>query len=357
MTIDNLATKKSQASKLSADSAKPTEPNRSIISEHTNFLGILSRCDSMRKVFSLVERVAPSSKTVLITGESGTGKELIAKALHVKSRRVGKLITVNCGAIPENILESELFGHERGAFTGATTNRKGKFQLAHKGTIFLDEIGDMSPKLQVKILRVLQDRKVDPIGSSRSLEVDVRIIAATNKVLNFEVKEGNFREDLYYRLNVIPIYLPPLRERIGDPVLLSKYFMNRECLELGREDILFSDEAERILASYLWPGNIRELENAISKLSIIFDGTTIEAHDLDFLTSRKDISNFISNKLLTEKIPDSGIKLLKVLGDIEEEYIKLALSQTNWDKKQAAKLLSISMKGLVEKIKKRNISK
>jgi transcriptional regulator with GAF, ATPase, and Fis domain len=234
----------------------------------------------VHKILGVVEKVARTRSTVLVLGESGTGKELIARAIHALSGRTGKLVPVNCGAIPEDILESELFGHEKGAFTGAVSSRVGRFQLADNGTIFLDEIGEMSPKLQVKLLRVLQERKVDPVGSTRSVDVDVRVIAATNKDLAEEVKAGRFREDLYYRLQVVPVTLPPLRDRDGDVELLARHFLDRQAADLNRPDLSFTGEALRVLSSYQWPGNIRELENLIERAAILSETDEIQASQL-----------------------------------------------------------------------------
>lgn len=225
----------------------------------TMFSGMLSGNADMHKVFGLVEKVAQTRSTVLILGESGTGKELIAKSIHTLSGRSGRLVPVNCGAIPEDILESELFGHEKGAFTGAVATRIGRFQLADGGTIFLDEIGEMSPKLQVKLLRVLQERKVDPVGATRSVDVDVRVIAATNKDLFQEVKAGRFREDLFYRLQVVPVDLPALRDRGDDITLLAEHFLRQNAQELGKNELSFAPEALQAMLQYAWPGNIREL--------------------------------------------------------------------------------------------------
>ena len=244
------------------DQSTTTLPNINISTESIlrtmSFSGIVSECPRMKKVFAIIEKVAKTNSTVLVLGESGTGKELVARALHAHSGRKGKLVPVNCGAIPEEILESELFGHEKGAFTGAVSNKIGRFQHADGGTIFLDEIAEMSPKLQVKLLRVLQEKKVEPVGSTRSIPVDVRIVAATNKDLREEVKAGRFREDLYYRLQVVPVSLPPLRTRGADTSLLADFFLMRVCENLDSEQMTFSSEAKEKLISYSWPGNVRE---------------------------------------------------------------------------------------------------
>jgi transcriptional regulator with GAF, ATPase, and Fis domain len=293
---------------------------------------------------------------VLILGESGTGKELIAKALHSLSGRSGKLVPVNCGAIPEDILESELFGHEKGAFTGAINNRVGRFQLADSGTIFLDEIAEMSPKLQVKLLRVLQERKVDPVGSTRSIDVDVRVIAATNKDLAEEVKAGRFREDLFYRLQVVPVSLPPLRERGNDVGTLATYFLNRQAGEAGRPNLTFSLDALERMSSYRWPGNVRELENVVERVAILSDGDTIEAAHLPeyLLEDAAPLTSFTSS-LNDLTLPETGVNFNALVDSYESKLITSALSQTGGNKKAAAKLLGLNRTTLVEKIKKKSL--
>ena len=291
--------------------------------------GILTGCPEMHKTLGVVEKVARTRSTVLVLGESGTGKELIAKAIHSLSGRTGKLVPVNCGAIPEDILESELFGHEKGAFTGAVSSRIGRFQLADNGTIFLDEIGEMSPKLQVKLLRVLQERKVDPVGSTRSIDVDVRVIAATNKDLAEEVKAGRFREDL------------------------ARHFLARQAAELNRPELFFSDEAVQLLSSYQWPGNIRELENFVERTAILSEVDEISASQLpDYLQTglrMPALPAFDSN------LPAAGIDFNSLVDDYENKLIATALSQTGGNKKAAAKLLGLNRTTLVEKIKKKGL--
>jgi transcriptional regulator with GAF, ATPase, and Fis domain len=318
-----------------------------------SFSGILSGCSEMHKIFSVVEKVARTRSTVLILGESGTGKELIAKAIHSMSGRTGKLVPVNCGAIPEDILESELFGHEKGAFTGAVSSRIGRFQLADSGTIFLDEIGEMSPKLQVKLLRVLQERKVDPVGSSRSVDVDVRVIAATNKDLAEEVKAGRFREDLFYRLQVVPVTLPALREREGDVELLARHFLKRHADDLNRPELNLSDDALRVLSSYSWPGNIRELENLIERVAILSDGDEIQSEQLpNFMHHAPRVSMTHSSDFV---LPTFGVDFNALVDDYENKLITTALAQTGGNKKAAAKLLGLNRTTLVEKIKKKGL--
>jgi len=245
------------------------------------FSNIIGKSASMQRIFQLIEKVAPSKATVLITGESGTGKELIAKAIHFNSPRKDlPFISVNCGALPENLLESELFGHEKGAFSGAVNQRKGRFELAHEGTLFLDEISEMSPPLQVKLLRVLQEMEFERVGSSRSMKVDVRVVAASNRNLKLEVAEGRFRSDLFYRLNVVHILIPALRERTDDIPPLVNHFLSKYSEESGRSPLTIHPEAMRLLLDYHWPGNIRELENVIERAVILCTGEQILATDL-----------------------------------------------------------------------------
>jgi Nif-specific regulatory protein len=242
---------------------------------------IIGTDKAMRQVYEMILRVAPSDATVLITGESGTGKELVAAEVHRLSKRVGaSLVKINCAALPESIIESELFGHERGAFTGAVSQRKGRFELANRGTIFLDEIGELPPQIQVKLLRVLQEREVERVGGAQTIKVDVRLVAATNRNLEEEVKSGRFREDLYYRLNVFPIHLPPLRERKSDIVLLADYFAEKYAQKNGKLIKRISTPAIDLLTSYSWPGNCRELENCIERAVILSNDSVIHSYNL-----------------------------------------------------------------------------
>lgn len=319
----------------------------------TSFAGIVSECPTMWKLFGLIEKVARTNSTVLILGESGTGKELVAKAIHKLSGRTGRLVPVNCGAIPEEILESELFGHEKGAFTGAVSSRVGRFQMADGGTIFLDEIGEMSPKLQVKLLRVLQEKFVEPVGSSRSVEVNVRVIAATNKDLREEVRAGRFREDLFYRLQVVPIELPALRKRGSDVGILAQYFLDKTCSQLGKDPIILSPAAKEIIRTYGWPGNVRELENLIERVAILTDSGVIEASDLPQYFTETGKECFLVER--PEEIPSEGIDFNRLVDDFETKLITLALSKTNGNKKAAASLLKLNRTTLVEKIKKKGL--
>jgi transcriptional regulator with GAF, ATPase, and Fis domain len=319
-----------------------------------SFAGIISQCVEMQKVFNVVEKVATTNSTVLILGESGTGKELIARALHRLSRRPGKLVPVNCGAIPEEILESELFGHEKGSFTGAINSRIGRFQMADGGTIFLDEIAEMSPKLQVKLLRVLQEKKVEPVGSCRSIDVDVRVVAATNKDLREEVRQGRFREDLYYRLQVVPIELLPLRQRGQDCMILARYFLGRACQNMSRSPISITPEVESCLSNYHWPGNVRELENLIERLAILVEGDTLQCSDLPVYISQAQCACQVLESPL--EIPSQGLDFNVLVDQFETKLINLALTRTGGNKKAAAKLLRLNRTTLVEKIKKKGLA-
>lgn len=334
---------------LSVDKPKPLHIRQ------TSFAGIVSECDEMRRIFAIVEKVAKTNSTVLIQGESGTGKELIASAIHKLSGRAGRLVPVNCGAIPEDLLESELFGHEKGAFTGATQARVGRFQIADGGTIFLDEVGEMSPKLQVKLLRILQERKVEPVGSNRSTEVNVRVIAATNKNLYEEVCAGRFREDLFYRLQVVPVDLPSLRSRGKDVLILARYFMERACANIGRPLLEITESAEEKLLSYNWGGNVRELENLIERLSILVDGDKLDAGHLPdhLLGSARETKIVTTSHIL----PSDGLDFNNVVDEFETNLITLALERTSGNKKAAAQLLKLNRTTLVEKIKKKGLFK
>ena len=316
-----------------------------------NFIG---DSNPIQEVFELIERVADTDSTVLITGESGTGKELIAKAIHYNSyRRENPMVVINCGAIPEELLESELFGHEKGAFTGAHKMRVGRFELANGGTIFLDEIGDMSPNLQVKLLRVLQEQKFERVGGTRTLEIDVRIIAATNQDLINGVNKGKFRQDLYYRLNVIPMKVPPLRHRKGDIPLLIDFFVKKFNKQKRKWITGFSGEAIDCLLEYSWPGNVRELENLVERVVILSDGDKIELDDVP--ESIKGKAGKVESIEVT--IPKDGIVFEEAVEEYEKKLILQALSETNWVKTKAAKLLNINRTTLIEKMKKKHLHK
>jgi transcriptional regulator with GAF, ATPase, and Fis domain len=315
------------------------------------FENIVGNSPALRAVLDVVAKVADSDSTVLVTGESGTGKELIARAIHYNSPRADRMfVTVNCGAIPEELLESELFGHVRGAFTNAVSHREGRFALAHGGTIFLDEIGDMSPNLQVKLLRVLQDRTFEPVGSSKTMSVDVRVIAATNQDLEAAIRERRFREDLFYRLNVIPIEVPPLRERREDIPLLVRHFLAAASHERGKPAPEFSREAEERLLLYAWPGNVRELENAIERLVVLSGDREISVDDLPAALRRPG-----APALPSPQLPRSGLSFRDVVEDFETQLILQALGQTHWNKNRAAQLLGLNRTTLIEKIKKKGL--
>jgi len=302
-----------------------------------NAYGLLGESAEMRKVFEAIAKVAPIPATVLITGESGTGKELVARAIHYSSSRASApFVPVNCGGIPEELLESELFGYVKGAFTGATESRAGFFQTADGGTIFLDEISDTSPSMQVKLLRVLQDKEVCMVGARRTRKVDVRILAATNKDLLSLVKRGVFREDLFFRLNVITIAIPPLRQRGNDIFLLTSHIATKFAEELGKPTMRFSDNALRVLKNYYWPGNVRELENVIQRLVVMTDGDLIEVPDLPSL-------------MRFSALRETGMN--RTLAEVEAEYIRNVLASVDDNKTQAAKILGIDRKTLREKLK------
>jgi two-component system response regulator AtoC len=301
------------------------------------FPNIIGESEEMKKVFSLIEKVAGSNSTVLILGESGTGKELIATTIHYQSKRKDKpLIKVNCAAMPEGLIESELFGHEKGAFTGAIKRRPGRFELASGGTIFLDEVGDLPLSTQAKLLRVIQERQFERVGGTETLNVDVRIIAATNKNLEEEVKKGNFREDLYYRLNVIPITLPPLRQRKEDIPYLVDFFLNKCTNKLSR-NIRFSGDAMNALLRYDYPGNVRELENIVERC------VTLATTDI---IQRDDLPSFIFEKSDGKR----QISLSDVAAEAEKEHIIRILKTTKGNKTRASEILGISRKTLWEKM-------
>lgn len=333
---------------------KENEQLKKKLGQRSSRLAIVGKSPQMQQVFDLIEKVAASDSTVLVLGESGTGKELIANAIHEQSaRRKKALVTVNCAAMPEGLLESEFFGHVKGAFTSAVSDREGRFAQADGGTIFLDEIADMSPKLQVKILRVLQERRFEPVGSSKVREVDVRIIAATNRNLEKMVQEGTFREDLYYRLHVIPVEVPPLRERISDIPPLLTHFLKRFSV---LNDIVIpelTDAVRRRLVEYSWPGNVRELENMVERLVVLCKNGTIDADDLPALQAGESSSALGS----TLQIPDNGVSFKDVVGRFERGLLLTALEKTGWNKNQAAHLLKMNRTTLIEKIKKQRLER
>ncbi len=320
-----------------------------------NLSGFTGQCMAMRHLQETVQLLADSDSTVLITGESGSGKEVLAKALHRTGARSNKpLVSINCGAIPEELLESELFGHVKGAFTGAIQARPGRFELANGGVIFLDEIGDMSPKLQVKLLRVLQERCFEPVGSQQNIQVDIRVIAATHRNLEEEIKAGRFREDLYYRLNVIPLRLPPLRERGEDILLLINHFLNHFNVEKGSNIEGMSNDARQALFSYKWPGNVRELRNLVERICTLKREGIVEVDDLPSRMISEQAR--IAQNFQTDIDEVDSIDMKATVDEFENHLIQSALQRFNWNKNRAAKFLSMNRTTLVEKIKKKGIS-
>ena len=371
--------------------------------------GIIGQSTTLKNVFRMLGKVAPTDSTVLVTGESGTGKELLVRALHDNSLRSEKsFVPINCGAIPKDLLESELFGHEKGAFTHAIKTRPGRFEMADGGTIFLDEIGEMDPTLQVKILRVLQEKEIERVGGNGVKKVDVRIVAATNRDLETEVAAGRFREDLYYRLNVIPLHLPPLRERGDDISLLVEHFLKVFCKKRNQTSLRVSSEARKALNAYAWPGNIRELENFMERVSILCEGPVVEVTDLPqkLLDSVSDIVHlpepveevakaFVAQTaydtadadarrseraMLTgvmssrpamgdngagprfgyvwptlDDLAQKEMDLKVFLDTLEERLLAEALQRADGVKNQAAEILGIKRTTLIEKLKKRNM--
>ncbi len=331
---------------------------RSEIKGVSGFSGMVGKNPKMKQVYELIEKVAPTPASVLISGESGTGKELVAKAIHMNSPREKEaFITVNCAALSENLLESELFGHEKGAFTGAVVMRKGRFELADKGTIFLDEIGEIPLALQSKLLRVLQEKQFERVGGSKTFEVNVRIISASNRDLKEEVAAGRFREDLFYRLNVIHVSLPALRERMDDMPLLVDYFINKFRKQLAKEELTISPDALRLLMKLPWEGNIRELENTIERAAILCNENVIDAEDVQPDSLQPVEENGWSKSIdLTQMIPDS-VSLNDVLYAIEEKMLLQALEETSYVQARAADKLGITKSLLQYKMKKYRIRK
>ncbi|MGD9042389.1 MAG: sigma-54 dependent transcriptional regulator, partial [Desulfobacterales bacterium] len=325
---------------------------RDAVESQYRFGNIIGKSKKMRDIFDTIQKVAPAAATVLIEGESGTGKELVARSIHFNSpRRAKPFVAINCSALAENLLESELFGHEKGSFTGAVATKKGRFELADGGTLFLDEIGELSQNLQVKLLRVLQEKVFERVGGVRSISVDIRIIVATNKDLQQEMQGGRFREDLYYRLNVVHIVLPPLKERQEDIRILVNHFIKKYASE--RESAVpvigVDQEVDRLFYDYSWPGNIRELENVIERVMILCPGEIIRVTDLP-----KGFKDNVYNTLHLEGIP-ADAKLYDTLAMIEKTLIERALKISNNVQSHAAALLGIGKSGLNQKIKKYNL--
>jgi transcriptional regulator with GAF, ATPase, and Fis domain len=305
-----------------------------------DFSGVLGSSPRIREIFQLLEMVAPSEATVLLLGETGTGKELVAQAIHRNSpRAAGPFVAVNCAALPETLLESELFGHERGAFTGATVRKEGRFVLAHRGTLFLDEIGELSLPIQAKILRVLQAREFEPLGSNRTQKVDVRIITATNRDLETMVREARFRDDLYYRLNVFPVVMPPLRERLEDLPVLADFFLQKYGKKNRRQGITLAPEALNAFRRYPWPGNIRELENIIERGVIVCQGNVLTPDALPPALQQR------GGREAAERQTEPG------LPELERQLISRTLERVAGQRRQAAEILGISLDELNLKIR------
>jgi nitrogen regulation protein NR(I) len=340
-----------------------------------NFRGLIGDAPRMQVVYELIEKIADTDSTILITGESGTGKELIAKTIHYNNsaRAGGPFVPLNCAAIPKDLLESELFGHEKGAFTGAVNTRIGRFELAQGGTLFLDEVGELDPSLQVKLLRVLQEREFERVGGVKTIKVDVRILAATNKDLEKATKEGKFREDLFYRLNVIPLHLPPLRSRVEDIVLLTAHFIQEFSRKRKREPFAFSPEAMQCMIKYSWPGNVRELENLIERVTILVSGKVVNVadlpekfHQLSFKDLEPDAfapdapvraaaADSLPTQQGSQEIGASGIDLNEMVQSMERRMILQALEKAGGVKATAAQLLGLNRTTLLEKMKKMGI--
>jgi len=360
--------------------------HRSPANQNMVFPGFIGECSVMQKLFELITRIAEDEfSTVLIRGESGTGKELVARAIHTSSRRGrNNFVPVNCAAIPDDLLESELFGHIKGSFTGANQSKQGRIQYADGGTLFLDEIGDMKPSLQAKLLRVLQEKEFEPVGSLKAVPVDTRVLAATHCNLEELVAEGTFREDLYYRLSVIPLTVPPLRERNRDIPLLLDEFINKYTIKRGREAIAFTPEALSALMAYEWRGNVRELENLVQHMSILFSGRNIHPGDLpEKYTISSDLASFapsnpeksVANSSMLQSSTEraellaptasatphidfgSGpVNFNELINDFEKELILEAMKRTAGNKKEAARILNLKRTTLLEKIKKKELT-
>lgn len=316
--------------------------------------GLMGQCDAIKRLRDTALMLGDSDSTVLITGESGTGKEVLANMLHQSGSRADKpFVSINCGAIPEELLESELFGHVKGAFTGAIRARTGRFEAANGGTIFLDEIGDMSPKLQVKLLRVLQERTFEPVGSHQSIHIDVRVVAATHRDLEKEIEEGRFRQDLFYRLNVIPLMLPALQQRGDDVILLTEHFLSSFNKLKNSQINGISDRCKEVMMRYNWPGNVRELQNLVERVTTLKRSGDIDVEDLPSRmldTAERAVQGYTLDVKQHDNIDFKGI-----VDEFESHLITSALERFNWNKNQAAKFLSMNRTTLVEKIKKKGL--
>ncbi|GAB6162302.1 sigma-54 dependent transcriptional regulator [Desulfothermus naphthae] len=327
---------------------------------------IIGNSRNLKEALKIVDKVAKTDATVLVTGESGTGKELIVREIHKKSSRANKpFVPINCGAIPKELLESELFGHEKGAFTHAIRSRPGRFELANGGTLFLDEIAELDVYLQVKLLRAIQEKEFERVGGTRTIKVDVRIIAATNKDLEKEVEKGNFREDLFYRLNVVNISIPPLRQRKDDILLLANYFLKKFCTQNNKKIFRLEQKVEQALLNYSWPGNVRELENLMERLSILCDNDTVTLEDLPFKILNNSIyrdNTKIKSPVFEEftyptldTLKKLNMNLKQLLEEIENRLLVEALEKSKGVKNRAAQLLGLKRTTLIEKLKKKKI--
>lgn len=348
--VDRLRQKEEMAAEVAVtpERKKPVD-----LAKAPSFCGIVGQSPEMLKIFDFIRRVAATPSNVLITGESGTGKELVARAIHTNSLRKDKpFIPISCGGIPETLMESELFGHRKGAFTGATMNKQGLFEVAHLGTIFLDEIGELTPPIQVKLLRVVQDKTFKNLGGTEDIHVDVRIISATNKNLEEEVIASRFREDLFYRLNVINIHLPPLRERQEDIPLLAQYFLEKYSRQLGKEIHQISSYAMELLLDYFFPGNVRELENIIER-SVALETSNIVLPESLAISSHKfgpkEAAGF------KPEMPATGVNLERTLAEIERAYLLQALERSGGAKKKAADLLGLDFRSFRYRLEKYDI--
>ncbi len=336
-SLDHLTTVVQKALEMRSLRAENQEL-REALGHRYEFDNIIGRSPSMQEIFATVARVAPTRATVLLAGESGVGKDLIARAIHQHSPRHDRpFVKINCTALPENLMESELFGYEKGAFTGANISKPGKFEQADTGTVFLDEIGDVPPSIQVKLLRVLQEREFERLGSNKTLHIDVRVVAATNVDLRAALENGTFREDLYYRLNVMPINIPPLRERKEDIAALAEYFVTKLSGEMGSPATTLKPAAIQKLLSYHWPGNVRELENVLERSLVLATGPALDAEDI-----RLDMSPRARPVAQTDQFLPEGMSL----EDYEQSIIREALKRANGNKSQAARLLGLTRNAL-----------
>jgi DNA-binding NtrC family response regulator len=353
MSVDRSSGVSENSAVVSLSVAPPATVSSESLGIPRSMRGVIGNAETFLDVYRVIDRVADTNCTVLVTGESGTGKELVARAVHFASKRAAApFVAVNCGAIPEALLESELFGHARGAFTGAHATKAGRIALAQGGTLFLDEIGELPLSLQVKLLRILQTHEYSPVGDTRTMKADVRIVAATNIDLEQAVASGMFREDLYYRLNVIHLTVPALRERREDIPMLVHHFMSKARAKTGRPVNEVSRAAAELLTTYDWPGNVRELENTIERAMLLCPSDRIQPSDLP-----TRVRGLGSERRVVAKLPDAGIDLRAAVESFENDLIRQALDRTGWNKNQAANLLGLNRTTLVEMLKRKRLSK